>query len=93
MNDEVKLILTKLRIVRDSEENGCYICDREHSKLLLSYIEQLQQENQQLMKQKDDVVEYIKTTTYADITGLEKHNITEFWFIKDLLRMLGEIDE
>ena len=47
----------------------------------------------QLEKQKDDVVEYIKTTTYSDITGLEKHNITEFWFIKDLLRMLGEIDE
>ena len=44
-------------------------------------------------KQKDDVIEYIKTTTYSDITGLEKHNITEFWFIKDLLRMLGEIDE
>lgn len=55
--------------------------------------EDLKKENQQLKKQKDDVVEYIKTTTYSDITGLEKYNITEFWFIKDLLRMLGEIDE
>ena len=60
--------------------------------LLEKEIKDLQQENQQLKKQKDDVVEYIKTTTYSDITGLEKHNITEFWFIKDLLRMLGEID-
>ena len=57
------------------------------------YIQTLEKENQQLKKQKDDVVEYIKTTTYSDITGLEKHNITEFWFIKDLLRMLGETDE
>lgn len=56
-------------------------------------ISKLEEENQQLKKQKDDVVEYIKTTTYSDITGLEKHNITEFWFIKDLLRMLGEIDD
>ena len=56
-------------------------------------IKKLQQENQQLKKQKDEVVKYIKTTTYSDITGLEKHNITEFWFIKDILRMLGEIDE
>ena len=52
----------------------------------------LYQKYEQLKKQKEDVIEYIKTTTFSDITGLEKHNITEFWFIKDLLRMLGEID-
>ena len=41
MNDEVKLILTKLKIVSEEKESGAYICDKEHSKLLLSYIEQL----------------------------------------------------
>lgn len=42
MNKEVDLILTKLKIVSEEKENGAYICDREHSKLLLSYIEQLE---------------------------------------------------
>ena len=48
MNDEVKLILTKLKIVSKEKENGAYICDKEHSKLLLSYIEQLEKRNKQL---------------------------------------------
>lgn len=48
-------------------------------------IKKLQQENQQLKKQKDDVVEYIKKET------------KEFHFendkLIDILRMLGEIGE
>ncbi len=43
----------------------------------------LYEENQQLKKQKDDVVEYIRNT-YNNITKLGK---------RDLLRMLGEKDE
>ena len=46
-------------------------------------IRKLQKENQQLKKQKDDVVEYIKTFK-DDIRGLDE---------VVLLRMLGEIDE
>lgn len=42
----------------------------------------LQKENEQLKKQKDDAVKYIKNT-YNNITKLGK---------RDLLRMLGEID-
>lgn len=46
-------------------------------------IEQLQQENQQLKKQKDDVVEYIKNyLQFRKEFDLDK-----------VLRMLGEIDE
>lgn len=41
-NKEIELILTKLKIVSEEKENGAYICDKEHSKLLLSYIEQLE---------------------------------------------------
>ena len=41
MKDEVKLILKKIKIVSEVEENGAYICDKEHSKILLEYIEQL----------------------------------------------------
>ena len=35
---EFELIIKKLEIVRDTEENGCYICDKEHSKILLDGI-------------------------------------------------------
>jgi len=75
--EAIKSLLVQNEKLKKKAEQG------EHYKHLYSEVK----------KQKDDVVEYIKTTTYSDITGLEKHNITEFWFIKDLLRMLGEIDE
>ena len=41
MNEEVELILKKLKIVSESEEPGAYICDKEHSKILLEEIERL----------------------------------------------------
>ena len=48
MNKEVKLILTKLKIVSETEERGMYLCDKEHSKILLDYITNLEQENKRL---------------------------------------------
>ena len=60
-------------------------------------IKQLQQENQQLKKQKDDVVKYIKSkkaiinTDYIRIFDL--FEIDEQGYTEELLRMLGEIDE
>lgn len=67
---------------------------------LITQNERLQQENQQLKKQKDDVVEYIKCL----IKRLEEFDIPKrketgaFWYqvmgeLEELLRMLGEIDE
>ena len=67
------------------------------------YIHRLEKENQQLKKQKDDVVEYIKEIKKHREEGL---TITEYktkWrsmfdylesdeIIDNLLRMLGEID-
>ena len=47
MNDEVKLILMKLKIVSEEEERGLYLCDKEHSKLLYDYITNLQEENKE----------------------------------------------
>ena len=37
---EIELILTKLKIVSEEKENGMYLCDKEHSKILLDYIQQ-----------------------------------------------------
>lgn len=39
--NEIELILAKLKIVSEEKENGCYLCDKEHSKLLLNYINNL----------------------------------------------------
>ena len=47
--------------------------------------ERLQQENQQLKKQKDDVVEYIKKLKTFDYFRDNKNLV-------ELLRMLGEIE-
>ena len=54
MNKEVELILKKLKIVSEEKERGLYLCDKEHSKLLLDYITNLQQENERLKKLKEN---------------------------------------
>lgn len=44
MDEEIKLILTKLKLVSEIEESGAYICDKEHSRILYDYITNLQEE-------------------------------------------------
>lgn len=46
-------------------------------------------ENQQLKKQQDDVVEYIK----EHLTDNGRFLMLNEWQVPDLLRMLGEIDD
>lgn len=53
------------------------------------YIEEIEQENQQLKKQKNDVIDYIKSLQICTL-GYSKTLITEI--IINILRMLGEID-
>ena len=50
MNEEAELILKKLKIVSESEEPGAYICDKEHSKILLKEIERLNNTTTELEK-------------------------------------------
>ena len=50
---EIELILAKLRIVSEEKEQGMYLCDKEHSKLLLDYITNLQEENKELKERCD----------------------------------------
>lgn len=38
---ELELILAKLKLVSEEEERGYYLCDKEHSKILLDEIERL----------------------------------------------------
>lgn len=41
--NEVELILAKLKIVVETEENGLYLCNKKDSKLLLNYINNLKE--------------------------------------------------
>lgn len=72
----------ELNIYSFYDENYVYLGD---------YIK-LQQENQQLKKQKDNVVEYIKKNWYSKSTKDINEIVIGDWRI-DLLRMLGEINE
>lgn len=59
----------------------------------LNYIKELQQENQQLKKQKDDVVEYIKSNmNYYYDEDLEESIYQDEISGNEVLRMLGEIE-
>lgn len=70
--------------------------DNNSPRRILNIVKRLQQENQQLKKQKDDVVEYIKKNKKV-ITKYEAKDTrlpigTFMWNIDEVLRMLGEID-
>ena len=41
---ELELILAKLKLVSEEEERGYYLCDKEHSKILLDEIDKLNKE-------------------------------------------------
>ena len=66
---------------------------------LMKCYEDLEKENQQLKKQKDDVVEYIKENKDKTIAPYGDNEDTDFEVclfeedINELLRMLGEIDD
>lgn len=60
---------------------------------------ELEQENEQLKEQlqankkaRKEAIKYINVTEYSGIVGLNKNGIKEFWFVKDLLKIL-DIDK
>lgn len=57
---------------------------------------ELEQENEQLKEQlqankkaRKEAIKYINVTEYSGIVGLNKNGIKEFWFVKDLLKILS----
>ena len=77
---EIKLILTKLKIVSEEKENGMYLCDRKHSKILLDYIQQKENIIKEVREyiennsQYDDNVDNYWTTTNELLEILDKEN-------------------
>lgn len=57
MMDEIKLILAKLKIVSEEETEGLYLCDKKHSKILLDYIEDLQERLEKAEECRDELLE------------------------------------
>lgn len=55
---EFELIIKKLEIVRDTEENGCYICDKEHSKILLDGINKQKEVLDKIRKNNERIIDY-----------------------------------
>ena len=55
MSEEVRLILTKLKIVAEVEEEGLYLCNRKDGKALLDFINEL-------LKEIENIKSYIKNS-------------------------------
>ena len=55
----------------------------------IKYLEnKLQQKEDTINKVKD----YVNTTEYSDIVGLNSNSIKDFWFVKELLEILKEVE-
>ena len=93
INDEIKLILKKLKIVSEEQERGLYLCDKEHSKILLDYITNLQQKYDRALE--DSVKE---THKLMEIRKYLKDNEREYGSLEDNEKIIlgiieGKYDE
>lgn len=79
---EIELILTKLKIVSEEKESGVYLCDKEHSKILLDYIQQKEniiKEVRKYIRERTEFGEY----TYAYPGVLNQDEVREINRILD----------
>lgn len=101
---EYKSAVLQLQTALDfhnSNSLGEYNVNWKSVELILEYIKNLQKKAElrdhykhlysEVKKQKDDVVEYIKTSEILDTWG-NYRPFKEFGYGKDILRMLGEIE-
>ena len=64
----------------------------QYKKDIEDYVDSLEKVNKEYKEVIDKEMLYINSTRYSDITGLEKHSIKEFWFIKELLDILKGVE-
>lgn len=55
-------------------------------------IEELTEQRDKYKEVLDKIKEYINTTTYKEVFKEDEKSIKEFWFIKDILKLLEEIE-
>ena len=51
-----------------------------------------EREIKQLKNTINKVKDYVNTTEYSDIVGLNSNSIKDFWFVKELLAILKEVE-
>lgn len=51
-----------------------------------------EREIKQLKNTINKVKDYVNTTEYSDIVGLNSNSIKDFWFVKELLEILKEVE-
>ena len=85
---EIELILTKLKIVSEEKENGMYLCNKEHSKILLEYIQQKENIIKTFVEDLDKKIEFC--TNGADETTNDKICRITIQYLKHLKEILDK---
>ena len=95
MSEEVRLILTKLKIVAEVEEEGLYLCNRKDGKVLLDFINGLLKENEAYKNMRKEAIKYIKE--HSEVTDLKIYGIDNVLAFRgdtnDLLNILNKVGE
>jgi len=88
-----ELIIKKLEIVKDTEENGCYICDKEHSKILLDGINKYKEVLDKIKEYiKEEKEEYEKGKESYKRIGIEDYTRGQLVAYKHIEELLEEIE-
>ena len=85
---EIELILTKLKIVSEEKENGMYLCDKEHSKILLDYIQQKENIIKEVREDLDKQIDFC--TNEANGTTNDKYCRIAIQYLKHLKQKLDK---
>ena len=85
---EIELILTKLKIVSEEKENGMYLCDKEHSKILLDYIQQKENIIKEVRGDLDKQIDFC--TNEANGTTNDKYCRIAIQYLKHLKQKLDK---
>ena len=86
---EIELILTKLKIVSEEKENGMYLCDKKHSKILLDYIQQ----KENIIKEVREYIEEKYNYILEDETFLDHDERIEKKQIEHILEILDKVGD
>lgn len=55
---------------------------------MMRYVENLENKLSKKDETIKEAIDYIKTTQYSDVNGLNSYSIMDFWFVKDILQIL-----
>ena len=80
------------RLYKKAEENDNIIIKQLNQDEIRDFILKKDYEIFKYKQVINKIKEYINKTTYKEVFKDDKHSIKEFWFIKDILELLEEIE-